>query len=113
MDNLGTGDLNSAEIISVATDTDYSLEEWRKPFSEVAEIKMNNPLQGISQGGIISNVNPANSSNVTAFQMPTVGRISSEFGTRFHPIDKRTKFHAELILPHRAGHKFQQPQMEL
>lgn len=96
IDNFGTGDLNSAEIISVSTDTNYAQEEWRKPFSESGEINMNNPLQGISQGGIISNINPANSSSATAFQMPTIGRISSDFGSRFHPIDKRTKFHGGI-----------------
>lgn len=30
------------------------------------------------------------------FQRPTPGRISSDFGNRYHPIDKRTKFHGGL-----------------
>jgi murein DD-endopeptidase MepM/ murein hydrolase activator NlpD len=28
-----------------------------------------------------------------SYQMPVAGRISSDFGNRFHPIDKRVKFH--------------------
>lgn len=31
-----------------------------------------------------------------AYEMPLTGRISSEFGNRFHPIDKKTKFHSGL-----------------
>jgi len=31
-----------------------------------------------------------------AFSIPVSGRISSGFGNRFHPIDKRVKFHAGL-----------------
>jgi murein DD-endopeptidase MepM/ murein hydrolase activator NlpD len=30
------------------------------------------------------------------FQMPASGRISSEFGSRFHPIDKKMKFHGGI-----------------
>lgn len=30
------------------------------------------------------------------FQIPVSGRLSSGFGSRFHPIDKRTKFHGGL-----------------
>ena len=30
------------------------------------------------------------------FQMPLSGRVSSDFGTRFHPIDKKMKFHAGI-----------------
>ncbi|NNE98261.1 MAG: hypothetical protein HKN25_04490, partial [Pyrinomonadaceae bacterium] len=28
------------------------------------------------------------------FQMPLIGRISSKFGNRFHPIDNKSKFHS-------------------
>ncbi len=31
---------------------------------------------------------------VVEFQMPLMGRISSKFGNRFHPIDKKSKFHS-------------------
>lgn len=37
----------------------------------------------------------ANSAAVS-FQMPVEGRISSNFGTRFHPVDRKTKFHGGM-----------------
>lgn len=30
------------------------------------------------------------------FQMPVIGRISSNFGTRFHPVDRKMKFHGGI-----------------
>jgi murein DD-endopeptidase MepM/ murein hydrolase activator NlpD len=30
------------------------------------------------------------------FQIPVVGRISSDFGARFHPVDRKMKFHAGI-----------------
>lgn len=33
-----------------------------------------------------------------SYQMPVKGRVSSGFGSRFHPIDKKMKFHAGLDL---------------
>jgi murein DD-endopeptidase MepM/ murein hydrolase activator NlpD len=33
-----------------------------------------------------------------AYQMPVSGRLSSGFGNRYHPIDKKTKFHSGLDL---------------
>lgn len=49
----------------------------------------------------VSNISPDSSvSNFSAakveFQMPVSGRISSGFGTRFHPIDHKTKFHGGI-----------------
>lgn len=95
-DNLGTGDLNSVEIISVASDADFEQEDWRKPFNNVEEVNFKNPLEGISNSVVISPKNSMNTSAELSFQMPTVGRISSEFGNRFHPIDKKTKFHGGI-----------------
>lgn len=37
------------------------------------------------------------------FQRPLSGRVSSQFGTRFHPIDKTTKFHAGLDIAVATG----------
>ena len=37
-------------------------------------------------------LNPVNSRNLE-YEMPLSGRISSDFGTRFHPIDKKMKVH--------------------
>lgn len=46
-------------------------------------------------------VTPANSAG---FEMPVEGgRISSNFGERFHPVDKRMKFHGGLDIAARRG----------
>ncbi|MCY7346111.1 MAG: peptidoglycan DD-metalloendopeptidase family protein [Pyrinomonadaceae bacterium] len=37
-----------------------------------------------------------NPSEKVSFQMPVFGRISSDFGSRFHPIDRKTKFHGGI-----------------
>ena len=96
IDDLGTGGMNSAQIISVASDADYKQEEWRKPFRNVEEVSLKNPLAGISNSVVISPKSSMNTSAELNFQMPTVGRISSKFGNRFHPIDKKTKFHGGI-----------------
>ncbi len=54
------------------------------PNSQVTEI------QGISSSRLLG------SSAKVAFQIPVNGRISSEFGNRFHPIDRKTKFHGGI-----------------
>ena len=38
------------------------------------------------------------SSEKVEFQMPVCGRISSGFGTRFHPVDRKMKFHGGIDL---------------
>lgn len=43
-----------------------------------------------------SSANPVSSTNAVSFQMPVSGRVSSGFGTRFHPVDHKTKFHAGM-----------------
>lgn len=37
-----------------------------------------------------------NASEKVNFQMPVNGRISSDFGSRFHPVDRKMKFHGGL-----------------
>jgi peptidoglycan hydrolase FlgJ len=53
------------------------------PNSQVMEVK-----------GLTSEV--ASSPLKVSLQMPVSGRISSEFGNRFHPIDRKNKFHAGI-----------------
>lgn len=50
-----------------------------------------------------SPVNPANVK--ISYQMPVSGRISSNFGNRFHPIDKVMKFHAGMDIAAPVGTK--------
>lgn len=45
---------------------------------------------------IAGNILPVNSTNTVSFQMPVSGRVSSNFGTRFHPVDHKTKFHGGM-----------------
>lgn len=45
---------------------------------------------------IANSVSPASSANAVSFQMPVSGRVSSNFGTRYHPVDHKTKFHAGM-----------------
>ena len=37
-----------------------------------------------------------NASEKVSFQMPVNGRISSDFGSRFHPVDRKVKFHGGI-----------------
>lgn len=41
----------------------------------------------------LQTISVGNAANLD-YEMPLNGRISSDFGTRFHPIDKKSKFHA-------------------
>ncbi|MBS1792354.1 MAG: peptidoglycan DD-metalloendopeptidase family protein [Acidobacteria bacterium] len=47
----------------------------------------------------------ANSDARVTYQMPVVGRISSGFGNRFHPIDRKVKFHGGIDIAVPTGTK--------
>lgn len=53
------------------------------------------PQTEVYSPNLVAASSPTSSSSVS-FQMPAAGRISSTFGTRFHPIDKKVKFHGGL-----------------
>lgn len=53
------------------------------------------PQTEVYSPNLVTDTSPTSSSPVS-FQMPAHGRISSTFGTRFHPIDKKVKFHGGL-----------------
>lgn len=53
------------------------------------------PQTEVYSPNLVTAASPISSSSVS-FQMPALGRISSTFGTRFHPIDKKVKFHGGL-----------------
>jgi murein DD-endopeptidase MepM/ murein hydrolase activator NlpD len=61
------------------------------PAKEVAETT--NPI--VSPTKIVAE-NTSASSTSLSFQLPANGRISSNFGSRFHPIDKKIKFHGGI-----------------
>lgn len=94
----GSGGPGPAEIISVAGGEDYRQEEWRQPFYRTGEKSARiDPGGGdppVAAG--FSNVNGTAAAGGAGFQMPVAGRISSKFGNRFHPIDRRMKFHGGI-----------------
>jgi|GEM_PF-2023330 len=55
-------------------------------------------IQAKNQSEMTTGIFPAppNRSEKVNFQMPVFGRISSDFGSRFHPIDRKTKFHGGM-----------------
>lgn len=63
------------------------------PITQVSTVSTNNS---------VTNVSRVNNEAIT-YQMPVGGRISSNFGNRFHPIDKRIKFHAGMDIAAPTG----------
>ncbi len=65
----------------------------------------NSPVTQISAVSPTTELLPTNSSIKLNFQMPVSGRISSGFGNRFHPIDKKIKFHDGIDIAVPVGTK--------
>jgi murein DD-endopeptidase MepM/ murein hydrolase activator NlpD len=63
-----------------------------KPITYSEDVSAPNEVYSPSPVSASSPLSP----RTVSFQMPTNGRISSSFGNRFHPIDKRVKFHGGL-----------------
>jgi murein DD-endopeptidase MepM/ murein hydrolase activator NlpD len=65
------------------------------------------PNQPVTQVSIVSPTtdDTGSFSGKLEFRMPANGRISSTFGSRFHPIDKRVKFHGGLDIAVPTGSK--------
>lgn len=94
------GDPNEIQIVSTFEDDlrqngiDESLKnlmlDGRVVNSTRARVVPNAPVVELGRAAI----DPA--SREVEFQRPVSGRISSDFGNRFHPIDKRSKFHGGL-----------------
>jgi len=63
------------------------------PITQVSTVSTNNS---------VTNVSRVNNEALT-YQIPVKGRISSNFGNRFHPIDKRMKFHAGMDIAAPTG----------
>ena len=59
--------------------------------------------RGVENAPAVVNKASLAATNVVNYQMPVRGRISSEFGNRFHPIDKRIKFHAGIDIAAPVG----------
>ncbi len=102
---LFKGDPNDAEVISTFAD-DIIKEDGAdglKPFMYNGQLINSTRPRIVPNAALTENKEllsvesnqPINSA-VSTRQMPTVGRISSGFGMRFHPIDRRMKFHAGM-----------------
>ncbi|MEP6900294.1 MAG: peptidoglycan DD-metalloendopeptidase family protein [Actinomycetota bacterium] len=65
----------------------------------------NSPVRQISTVSPATDVLPINSAVKLNYQMPVNGRISSGFGNRFHPIDKKIKFHDGIDIAVPVGTK--------
>jgi len=102
LDRLGKATPNEAAIISTYSNDskkDVSDEKWREPFlDKLKGIDYTNPKNQVR-----TNIPGVSSNKPVEFQLPVKGRISSSFGNRFHPIDKRVKFHTGLDIAARRG----------
>ncbi len=110
INEVGNANSNEAQIISTyanerAKNTDS--EQWREPFSDKLKgvdytnpKNMSNNVSAPSANTKNTSINP---SKVVEFEIPVKGRISSNFGNRFHPIDKKVKFHGGLDIAARRG----------
>lgn len=106
--NTSLGDPNDTQIISTAEDEikAYGLDDSLK------SLELDGKVVNTTRARLVPNSAVTESQPVSAaansvvlppvtmermdFQMPVIGRISSDFGNRFHPIDKKIKFHAGL-----------------
>ncbi len=102
LDRLGKVNPNDAAIISTyenETKQDISNAKWREPFlDKLKGIDYTNPANHVK-----TNVPGISLAKPIEFQLPVKGRISSSFGNRFHPIDKRVKFHSGLDIAAQRG----------
>ncbi|MEZ5306533.1 MAG: peptidoglycan DD-metalloendopeptidase family protein [Pyrinomonadaceae bacterium] len=83
-----TDDGSEIGVVSVDQDT-VDDQVWRAPFVD--------PKYGIDV------TKPENQIPSTSLRLPVEGRISSRFGSRFHPIDKTQKFHKGIDIAAPAG----------
>lgn len=104
--SMNSNSSNEVEIISTFEDEiktegiDDSLKnlilDGKIVNSTRPRIVPNAPVNQVSTTPIKAEIPAFDSSIKVKFQLPANGRISSEFGSRFHPIDKRMKFHGGI-----------------
>jgi murein DD-endopeptidase MepM/ murein hydrolase activator NlpD len=94
-----TGNVNDFEVISTYEDqiaNDKSAENLANTMLD-GKIRDSTRPRIAPVNNLISDskviLNPVNSAETLEYEMPLSGRISSSFGTRFHPIDKKIKVH--------------------
>lgn len=94
-----SSDLNQAEIVSRFDEQykNYNVAQISETNNQIISQVGNSPFMPdldapesfVSPNASVSTKNSAK----IKFEMPANSRISSEFGSRFHPIDKKIKFH--------------------
>lgn len=84
-DNGGIG------VVSVDQDSADD-QVWRAPFADAT--------QGVD---VTSKENQISADQPRSYTMPVEGRISSRYGMRFHPIDRKQKFHGGLDIAAPTG----------
>ncbi len=92
-----TGNVNDFEVISTYEDQ-IANDKSAEP---LANAMLNGEIRDSTRPRIVPENNlsekmvltPVNSAETLEYEMPLNGRISSSFGTRFHPIDKKMKVH--------------------
>jgi murein DD-endopeptidase MepM/ murein hydrolase activator NlpD len=90
-DQIETEEIDDSDAnLMLAGKTQNSKGERIVPYGAV--MKVETVSTGMTVGSTL------NTSNKVDFQMPLSGRVSSGFGNRFHPIDKKIKFHAGVDL---------------
>lgn len=106
--DLAAGDSNDAEIISTAEQELADDNSQYKPLTLDGKILNSTRPRIVPKYALTESETNASSSTISTpdsiktatakvnFQMPVSGRISSDFGMRFHPIDHKEKFHGGL-----------------
>ncbi len=91
------GNVNDFEVISTYEDTIAN----DKTAETLENAMLNGKIRDSTRPRIVAENNlsdkmvltPANFTGAIEYEMPLSGRISSNFGTRFHPVDKKVKMH--------------------
>jgi murein DD-endopeptidase MepM/ murein hydrolase activator NlpD len=105
LSKMSAGDPNDAQVISTFEDQvraegiDDSLQhlvlDGKIVNTTRARVVPSAAVRQIESSPVINVDGPSSTdSTPVRYQLPVTGRISSGFGNRFHPIDKRVKFHA-------------------
>lgn len=102
-ERLTAGDPNDAAIISTFEDDlrANGIDEATKNLMLEGKVVNSTRARIVPDAPVAMADNmswPSNSAPLReiVFQKPAVGRVSSNFGTRFHPIDKTSKFHGGM-----------------
>ena len=113
VNDVFTGNPDDFEVVSTFEDEarKYGVEETLRPLelngrivnTTRARIVPDSVLRNNEQNYVYVQPAPPEKVEQTDYQMPVSGRISSGFGNRFHPIDKKIKFHAGMDIAAPTG----------